>query len=144
MAEGRKSGLRGTLVRKDGTLYPRAFLLLRIAAAVLLVLAGLELAKSGRLAASGTRAPGRVVEVVSHSPVVEFETPAGREVRFKSRASLRRPTPFHAGDAVNVLYLPDAPDQAEIDDPRFLWFQGGMTLLLAGVLAAVSVLGRPR
>jgi hypothetical protein len=130
-------------VREDGTLYPGAFLVLRIAAAVLLVLACLQLGRNGRLSAFGDRASGQVVEVVSRSPVVEFKTAAGRAVRFKS-AAVRRPTPFHAGDAVNVLYLPDTPEKAEIDDPRYLWLPGGMALFVGGVLLAVSVVGRPR
>lgn len=140
----RKSGLRGAWVRKDGTLYPRAFLFLRIAAAVLLVWAGLQLARNGRLSVFGARASGQVVEVVSHRPVVEFKTAPGRAVRFKSSAALRRPTPFHTGDTVNVLYLPDTPEKAEIDDPRFLWLPSGLTLFLGGVLLVVSVVGRPR
>jgi hypothetical protein len=85
-----------------------------------------------------------VVEIVSHRPVVEFETPAGRAVRFESAASVRRPTPYHPGDAVNVLYLPDRPEKAEIDDPRFLWMPAGMGLFFGGLLLAVAVVGRPR
>jgi hypothetical protein len=125
-------------------LYPRAYLVLRIVAAAVLALAALHLGQNGRLVVFGARASGRVVEIVSRRPVVEFETPAGRAVRFESGASFRRWTPYHPGDAVKVLYLPERPETAEIDDPRFLWLPAGMGLFFGGLLAAVCVIGRPR
>jgi hypothetical protein len=65
-------------------------------------------------------------------------------VRFTSTATLRRSPAYYPGNDVAVVYLPASPDQAEIDDPRFLWGPGGMVLFLGAMLLAVTVAGRPR
>ena len=47
-------------------------------------------------------------------PHVKFTTPSGNTVVFKDRFSDEQP-PWEVGDKINVLYFPDAPQEAMID-----------------------------
>jgi hypothetical protein len=87
------------------------------------------------------KAPGTVVRVEFETnneggntfrPVVEFRTPAGARVEFKSRLSTS-PASYDVGDSVKVLYEANAPNRAEIDAFLPLW----LPALLCGIIGAV-------
>jgi hypothetical protein len=67
----------------------------------------------------------------SFRPVVQFRTPAGARVEFKSRVATKPPA-YSAGDAVTVLYEANAPNRAEIDAFWPLWFRA----IFGGVMGA--------
>jgi hypothetical protein len=53
-------------------------------------------------------------------PVVAFETQDGREITFISSFG-SNPPKYSPGDTVSVLYLPDNPEEAEINDFFAIW-----------------------
>ncbi len=74
---------------------------------------------------------------ISYSPVIEFRTATGQTIEFRSSIGSSPPS-YREGEKVAVLYRPDSPYQAEIDDFFFLW--GGVAIL-GGVGTAFSALG---
>lgn len=100
-----------------------------------------------RLESSGLRASGAVrsLEIansgsrtVAFYPVVEFSTAARTRIRFRDDAG-SNPPPYHVGEVVPVLYLPDSPQRAIID--RGLWnaLPSIAVFLLGSLLLYVSV-----
>lgn len=92
---------------------------------------------------------GKVVDIVSESitpgnpyyyPVVEFRTPNGKTVRFKSQAGSYPKHPSK-GETVRVMFDPAHPGDAEIEDAWTKWFVPGglaflglIALLLGGMI----------
>ncbi len=78
-----------------------------------------------RFERAALEAPGKVVALETRNedsvdgdtvyyPVVRFTTEAGQSVKFRSRNGSDPPL-YQRGQAVNVLYLPDNPQEARID-----------------------------
>lgn len=92
----------------------------------------------------GVSAKGEVVAMessrdsdgnITYSPVVEYETADGRDIRFKSNYSSNPPS-YSRGDKVDVLYAEDDPEENVIIDAGFWnWLFpgifGGIGLLMA-------------
>lgn len=72
-----------------------------------------------------------------YRPVVRFRDRQGKEIEFTS-ASGSYPPDYEEGDAVEVLYLPNKPHEAEISAWFPLW--GGATIL-GGLGAVFSLIG---
>jgi hypothetical protein len=69
-------------------------------------------------------------------PKVGFTTPAGDQITIAGTGFTRHRT----GDQVTVLYLPDAPEHAKLDEPGVLWFSACMTSVLGLVLFLAGVI----
>ena len=111
----------------------------------------IEAFRTRRLLTSGAMARGTVVgaeedtsrdhdghrSTTTYSPVVRFTTADGRTVTFTSAVGYSSEP--DVGGAVDVRYLPDDPEQAEIDRatmwvlPAAFGALGGLGLLVAGV-----------
>ena len=69
----------------------------------------------------GLQTPGEVINLAtrcdddgcSYAPVVRFELQNGRTMSFDSSFSSNPPA-YDVGDKVTVIYLPDAPEKADI------------------------------
>ncbi len=57
----------------------------------------------------------------SYRPVVSFRTQTGKTIKFSPSISMH-PAPYQVGEQVPVLYLPDQPQQAQINQFAYLWF----------------------
>lgn len=105
--------------------------------------------------ATAERAQGRVIELVakqdddgtSYSPKVQFTAKDGATIEFTSSISSRPPS-HQEGDVVGVLYQPDAPRNAKIDEFMELWFGPlivggvfGVVFSLVGILVTLSGIG---
>ena len=95
----------------------------------------------GRLALleNGARTEGVVISLDrsrgssrANHPVVRFYTAAGREVVFHGSIGSNPPA-YRIGEEVSVVYLPDRPDVAEIDNFLELW----LLTLIVGLLGLV-------
>ena len=119
--------------------------MLLAAGAVVGLLGTATLLHSARLALQGRTATATVVERVAQparrGPVywltLEFQADDGRMVRVRSSIASRGPQ-FELGARVPVLYLPGAPERADLKDGRLQWFAGGV---LVGIGALVGLLG---
>jgi len=69
----------------------------------------------------------------SSSPIVEFQTPSGKVIRFTSGLSS-----FEAGEDITVLYLPDNPNRAEVKNS---FAQTGWILIVAALGVALCGAG---
>ena len=118
-----------------------------IGVGIALVLAALLVRRSARaFEAKALRAPGAVIalrEVLggdtrrrSWAPTVEFQV-GDRKVRFTSSGSASPPD-FAVGEEVEVLYLPEAPEEATIHS---FWQQYLATVILGGVGFGFVLLG---
>jgi RNase P/RNase MRP subunit p29 len=63
----------------------------------------------------------KTVPKYHYRPVVEFWTVSGKKIQFTARLATQ-PQPFQVGEVVEVLYDPDDPKRALINQPIFLWF----------------------
>lgn len=94
-----------------------------------------------------SRARGTVVELLVRSsrghptyrPLIEFTDSGGRAVRFEHNVS-SRPAAYEVGEAVEVLYAPQASDDAALDSSFILWmgpailgFLGAIFTFLGGI-----------
>jgi len=117
---------------------------------VLLLGIGIAVFVSGeRSRSTGVLTVGNVVgmqewvdpEGSMYAPIVRFTTTKGEVVEFTSKTR-SRPAEYDPGDTVEVLYQPDAPNDAEIDSPFERYFAptllGGIGLVLAVVGAVVA------
>ncbi|MBL8095566.1 MAG: DUF3592 domain-containing protein [Anaerolineales bacterium] len=101
----------------------------------------------------GASAPGRVVENTLifdgagdpvYMAVVEFETAAGEPVRFDDPLAAANPPQYAVGQSVTVIYPPEAPQQALIDEPLLrvlpivLLGLAGLALIIGFVLAGAK------
>lgn len=73
----------------------------------------------------------------TYRPVILFITREGRRVRYESIVSSYPPR-YSAGDKVRILYDPDRPEEARIDDFTDLWLR---PIFLAGVGLILAVFG---
>src|ERR1700722_16129362 len=113
-----------------------------IAIGLLIVfLAATQASRSIKFATSGASAEGTVVQQIRDSgrwqqvrPMVRFATPSGVNVDFTSISSSRFAS-YQEGEKVAVVYLPDAPERAEIDSFGVLW-AGPVLMSLAGLAFA--------
>ena len=73
-------------------------------------------------------------------PVVTFAAGNGRDITFAASFS-SKPAPYDVGERVEVLYLPDDPQEARIKGFSSLWLGpsilGGMGLVFAGIGAGI-------
>jgi hypothetical protein len=81
------------------------------------------------------------------SPVVRFETAKGESHRFRARMMVSW-RDYTVGDSVTVLYDPDAPDEALVDDSLRLWLAPVVSaalglILMLGATAALAVAAFP-
>lgn len=104
--------------------------------------------------AASQRATGRVVTVVARQktdmegnpstyfyPVVEFTTPSGRVIRFQDSGGADKPYLLpRAGQTVEVLYNPDAPEVATIASWSNLWLPSAALLGAGGCFALIGIL----
>lgn len=93
-------------------------------------------------------APGVIVDLnthrgsgndVTYAPVVAFELPDGRTVRFTSRTR-SYPAPYRHGEAVMVLYHAVAPENAAIEGFRSLWLGPTICGVIGLVFLGLSLL----
>lgn len=113
----------------------------------------LQALRTRKLLTSGAMARGTVVDAAedtnwdhdgrsstTYNPVVRFTTADGRTVEFTSTVGYSSEP--DTGGAVDVRYLPDDPEQAEIDRatmwmlPAAFGVLGGLGLLVAGVVVS--------
>jgi len=73
-------------------------------------------------------------------PVVTFETADGRAARFRHRTGTNPPS-YRKGERVRVVYLPDKPERALIDEPFANLLLPGILVLVGAGLGFVSVRG---
>ena len=89
--------------------------------------------------ASAVQAEGKVIELVrshkTYRPVIRFIDRRGQAVEFTSSAGSSPPI-YAVGEKVAVLYLPEKPRNAEVDDFFVIW--GGLIIL--GILGIVFFL----
>jgi hypothetical protein len=98
----------------------------------------------------GERAAGVVVELERGTssttrgggapgwfPIVTFETADGRTMRFRHRTG-GNPPDYRTGDRVPVVYLPDAPENALIDEPVRNWLLPVILLVVGAGLTYVA------
>jgi hypothetical protein len=72
-----------------------------------------------------------------YSPVVEFSTSDGRQIRVTGSVSSSSPS-YARGDHVAVLYDPANPEQARLDSFTEAWFA---TLIMAGLGSVFALIG---
>ncbi len=88
------------------------------------------------------KAEGIVIDFVSDrrssKPLVRFKDAQGNTIEFTSSLSTNPPR-YNIGQTVNVLYLPQEPKNATIDDFLSLW-SGQLVLGVVGILFAISLL----
>lgn len=89
--------------------------------------------------ASAVQAEGAVIELArshkTYRPVIRFIDRRGQAVEFTSSAGSNPPS-YAVGEKVAVLYLPEKPHIAEVDDFFMIW--GGLIIL--GILGVVFFL----
>lgn len=110
----------------------------------LLIVAGVGMLGMALLDARSTRlfieraqrAEGVVTSLYAGAahPKVEFKTPAGDPVTIAGTGFTRH----RQGQSVRVLYLPNLPEHAKLDEPGVLWFSACMTGLLGAALLAAG------
>lgn len=83
--------------------------------------------------ASGRSSDG----TLTYAPVISFRTPDGQVVEFKSQASSSSPSPA-VGEAVEVLYNPRQPQEAEINTFSSLWI---LPIILSALGAGFFIIG---
>lgn len=117
---------------------------------VAVLIAGVMAAfKQSRKSASGTKATGTVVNLVSrvfnpgsagvYCPVVEFTSATGQPVQFESQFGTM-PASHHVGQSVAVRYDAADPQKAEVDSATANWFVPGCTIAMGlGFLAMALV-----
>lgn len=71
-------------------------------------------------------------EFPMYKPLVQFTDSKGNTVEFTTSTS-SRPSSYKVGEKVDVLYAPENPDKAEINDFFSLW----SGILMAGIFGAV-------
>jgi len=95
--------------------------------------------KQSRKSASGKKATGTVVNLVTrvfnagsagvYCPVVDFTSATGHPVRFESQFGTM-PASHHVGQTVAVRYDPADPQKAEVDSATANWFVPGCTIAM--------------
>lgn len=117
-------------------------------AAILLGIAAFATQRTRSWLAQAERAPGLVVDLdvhrgsrndVTYAPVVAFELPDGRTVRFTSRTR-SYPAPYARGEAVTVLYRAAAPEDPAIEAFRSLWLGPTICGVIGLVFLAFNLL----
>lgn len=101
----------------------------------------------------GERAEGVVVELERGTssttrgggspgwfPVVAFQTADGRTARFRHRTGTNPPR-YEKGERVSVVYMPEMPEKALIDEPLLNWLLPALLLMIGAGLSFVSVRG---
>lgn len=76
---------------------------------------------------------------ISYRPIVEFVTREGREVRF-SEPTGSNPSIYTLGEAVTVLYAPDNPQEAKLNNFLSLWGFPVTLAALGGIFLLIYVL----
>ena len=100
---------------------------------------------SSEFSEKSVRAEGTVVELVvnrsrdsrTYSPVVQFVNEAGKKIEFKSRTG-SNPPDYSRGEKVEVLYLPENPEEAKINSFFALW---GGALIFGGLGSVFFLIG---
>lgn len=96
--------------------------------------------------AAAKRAPGSVIELVekrdsdgsvTYKPVVAFTADSGASVNFTSSFSSNPPA-YDVGEAVEVLYSPDNPNDARIRGFGSLWLGAVIVGGIGAVFAAIG------
>ncbi len=119
---------------------------LRTLRGIVFTAAGLVILASGFLLVSQTQSfiqhahLTQGVAISSESawtPVVQFTTQDGQAVEFISKAQGH--SPFYAlGDSVPVIYNPENPEEAEINEPNYLWATHRALFLVGCVFSIVG------
>jgi hypothetical protein len=114
---------------------------MRIAGMALAVAGLVPLARNARIVLTGDRANAQVVAVVTEAkreaPILEFRTRDGRTVTFQG-SYVRGHGHYSVGQSWPVVYLPSAPNEAEVDSFWNLWSSGFLVVLGAVFLAFPS------
>lgn len=118
--------------------------------ALFLIIALLLWNKTRSFLAHAQQTTGTVVELLevrdkddgssTWKPVVRFTSRDGSDITFAASFS-SKPAPYDVGESVEVLYLPDDPNEARIKGFASLWLGtailGGMGLVFAGICAGI-------
>lgn len=88
-------------------------------------------------------AEGTVVELVKSrnlsKPVVKFVTQQGQEIVFHSAISSTPPA-YSVGEKVEVIYLPDRPASAKINDFFSVWWRSFVMGFIGGMVILTGVI----
>jgi hypothetical protein len=103
----------------------------------LLVGAGYVYSNTSKFVTGARKAQGTVVALRSGAPEVKFRAHDGREVQFTSSVSSKPPS-YSVGDAVEVLYRQEQPEDAEINALMTLWLG---VMVLGGLGSVFSLVG---
>lgn len=101
----------------------------------------LPLRQAGKYVIVKTETGREIRPKYTYRAVIEFEPPQGRTVRFKASVSTQPPG-FQVGDQVPVVYEPENPAGARIDQPLYLWFDVGMLVFFGLFCIGMGLLGR--
>ena len=104
--------------------------------------------KQKRKTARGVTATGKVVDLVKtipnpgsagvYCPIVEFNTSAGRPVRFQSDFGTM-PASHSVGQGIAVRYDPENPQLAAVDSAVATWFVPGCTIAMGLLFLVMGV-----
>ena len=75
-----------------------------------------------------------------YRPVIEFKPTKGRLVRFQGMLASSPPR-FQVGDKIDILYNPDAPQEAYIHRFLDIWFPVMMFIFFGFFLTGVGLIG---
>ena len=111
----------------------------------MLVAAFFWYSSSSDFSEKGVSTQGTVIDLVvnrssdsrTYSPVVVFQNEAGKQIEFKSQVGSSSPD-YSRGDKVEVLYLPESPEQAKINSFLALW---GGPLIIGGLGSIFFLIG---
>jgi hypothetical protein len=132
--------MKSTTPMRAALLAGRVFIAIGL---LIVFVAATQASRSMKFATAGVSAEGTVVQQIRKPgrrprvrPMVRFATQAGVSIDFTSTESSRYPR-YEDGQKVAVVYLPDAPEHAEIDSFGVLW-GGPLLMSLAGLVFAVT------
>lgn len=74
---------------------------------------------------------------VTYFPVIHFVTPKGERIEFNSLVGSNPPR-YSVGQRISVLYLPDNPYEARINDSFSIW---GFTAIVGAIGGAFFIFG---
>lgn len=100
----------------------------------------LPIRKEGAYVVNRERGGLKVEPKYSYRAVVRFETSNGRQFEVRANVSTR-PAGWKPGERVDVIYDPDRPESARINQPVYLWFEVSMLVFFGLFFIGMGLLG---